>query len=59
MDEKIRFIDEVIVKHQVEQELREKLEKSESLPVVQTNPIRANLMKFVNFKKKFNFKDIF
>lgn len=60
MDDKIKFIEEAKVRYELKEELREELEKSPRT-LLHSNPIRANLMKFVNFKqkKKFTIKDLF
>lgn len=56
MDKKLTFIEEAKIK----KELTELEKKAVETPFGQSNPIRANLMKFVNFKgKKLNIKDLF
>lgn len=49
MKEKIKFIEEAKIKRELEK----------APDVVHSNPIKAGLIKFINFKKRFNFKDLF
>jgi hypothetical protein len=49
MKEKIKFIEEAKIKRELKK----------APDTLHANPIKASLAKFINFKKSFNFKDLF